>query len=88
MNRLDKLFSDAQPEVASMKGVAYGNAYLALGMLNDQAGRWSRARQYLRRAIGANPRLIGSPSIMRRLFKLMAGQRLMRVARSVSNKAR
>ena len=48
--RLDQLFSRAQPEVACLKSTAYGNAYLALGMLSDQVDDWAVARRYLWRS--------------------------------------
>ena len=60
---------------------AYSQAYLALAMLSDQAGRWPLARHYLWQAIRHQPRLITSPSIARRLIKLLAGQRVFRLTR-------
>jgi hypothetical protein len=78
---LDSLFSHA-PVLSARRRTAYGNAYLALTMLSDLAGRWGLARHYLWQAIRSNPRLIGSPSIRRRLVKLIAGQRVLRFARS------
>lgn len=81
LRRLDKLFADAGPELASMRHTAYGNAYLALGMLSDQAGRWRIARHCLRQAIKANPRLIASYSVVRRLLKLYLERRLRTLTR-------
>jgi tetratricopeptide (TPR) repeat protein len=60
IERLDLLFAQAQLKSMSLKSVAYGNSYLALAMLSDQAGRWGSGRQYLRQAVKANPRLAGS----------------------------
>jgi hypothetical protein len=78
---LDNLFSHT-PVLHPQRRTAYGNAYVALAMLSDQAGRWGLARQYLWRALRSNPRLIGSRSFVRRLFKLLAGQRVLRLMRS------
>ncbi|MBI5568277.1 MAG: glycosyltransferase family 2 protein [Chloroflexi bacterium] len=78
---LDDLFLRT-PALRARRRTTYGNAYLALAMLNDQAGHWGPARRNLRQAITANPRLLGSPSIVRRLLKLLAGQRLRRLIRS------
>jgi tetratricopeptide (TPR) repeat protein len=74
IKRLDRLFAQAQPEAMSLRSVAYGNSYLALAMLSDQAGRWGSGRLYLRQAIKANPRLAGSPSVVRRYAKLSLGR--------------
>lgn len=70
------------PALRAQQRTAYSQAYLALAMLSDQAGRWGLARPYLWRAIRSKPRLITSPSIVRRLVKLMLGQRVLRLARS------
>ncbi len=83
LKQLDTLFLTASPDLGSMRGRAYGNAYLALGMLSDQAGNWSRARGYLFRAVAANPRLLGSASIVRRIVKLCLGRRLVDIARNL-----
>ena len=81
LKRLDALLDTADPTLRQARGKAYGNAYLALGMLSDQAGRWAEARSYLLRAIKANPSLAASPSVARRLVKLCSGRRLARFAR-------
>jgi len=83
---LNDLFSQA-PALRPQQHTALSQAYLALAMLSDQAGRWTLARQYLWQAIRSKPRLIASPSIVRRLLKLLAGQRIMRLARPASGKA-
>lgn len=74
---LNGLLSSETAPFAALKPVASGNAYLALGMLSDQAGRCVAARRYLWRAIGANPRLI-TVSVIRRLLKLSLGCWLLR----------
>ncbi len=76
MHGLDALFDDASPEVLSMQPDAYGNAYLALAMLSDQAGRWGPARRYLLQAIRYHPALLRDRKIIRRMLKLIAGKRL------------
>ena len=73
--RLDQMFSHAQPEVLSLKGTAYGNANLALAMLNDQAGRWGAARRFYGQAIRENPRTLGSYDLGRRYVKTLLGRR-------------
>jgi GT2 family glycosyltransferase len=80
---LGAIFAEAGPEVQAHRQAAYGNAYLTLGILNDQAGPWAEARSYLWRAIAADPRLLISYPVVRRLVKLSAGQRLVSVLRSM-----
>lgn len=84
LRRLDSLFIKSGSTLDSMRRAAYGNAYLALAMLSDQAGRWAAARRYLLQAVGANPRLMGSYPVIRRLLKLCAGQRLVSLVRLAS----
>ncbi|MBI5568276.1 MAG: glycosyltransferase family 2 protein [Chloroflexi bacterium] len=74
------------PALQAQRRAARGHAYVALAMLSDQAGRWGRARHYLWQAITANPRLIGSSSIRRRLLKLLARQRVSWLAQSGPDK--
>jgi glycosyltransferase involved in cell wall biosynthesis len=76
IQQLDRLFARSGPEVTALRRAAYSNTYLALGMLSDQAGRWESGRRYLRQAVKANPRLAGSPSIVRRYVKLSLGRPL------------
>jgi len=76
LGRLDGLFASCAPALVPMRRLAYGNAYLALGVLSDQAGCWCRARCYLLRAVKANPWLLASYSVVRRLIKLCVGQRV------------
>ena len=79
LGRLDELFATAEPEVEAMRCSAYGNAYLALAMLSDQAGHWGAARRYLLQAFKANPRFLASCPEVRRFLKLCAGQNLVGV---------
>jgi hypothetical protein len=83
LRRLGALFSTADAEIRSLRRTAYGNANLALGMLSDQAGRWSRSRRYLWEAIRANPDLLGSWPVLRRLLKVCAGKRIVASAQKV-----
>jgi len=83
---LGVLFANT-PALTGLQPAAYGNAYLALAMLSDRAGRWDLARHYLRKAISARPRLITSPAILWRLLKLTAGQRVMRLVRASTGTA-
>lgn len=75
LRRMDALFAAAGPDVQALKGQAYGNAYLALAMLSDQAGDWAAARRYLRKALRWHPALLRDRSVSRRLIKLSLGQR-------------
>ncbi len=81
LRRLDALFANAHSSLKPLQPVAYGCAFLALAMLSDQAGSWNTARYYLLRAVKANPRLLGSSTIVRRLAKLLAGQRMVHFLR-------
>lgn len=74
LHRLNDLIASADAPVREMRNSALGNAYLALAMLSEQANDWAAARRFLRRAIRYNPQLARDPSVMRRLFKLFAGQ--------------
>lgn len=75
LRRLSRLLQEGAPERQQWRSLAYGNMYLALGMLSDQAGDWSQARQYLWQAIRHHPKLL-SPSLIRRFAKLLLGKRL------------
>lgn len=81
LQRLDELFSSADSPVKALRSAAYGNAYLALVMISDQAGDWAEARRYMRQAVRSNPTLLRSAAHMRRLLKLHAGQKLIQVLR-------
>lgn len=72
--RLELLFAYASKPELALKGVAFGKAYLALAMLNDQAGRWKQAKAYLLRAIAACPVLLLDMKVVRRLVKLYIGK--------------
>lgn len=74
LRRLDDLFASAPPSVQALRGAAYGNAYLALAMLSDQAGDWAAARKYLQQAIWSYPPLLRNLAIGRRLLKLHLGR--------------
>jgi tetratricopeptide (TPR) repeat protein len=78
LRRLGVLVARAAPAVQARRAAAYGNAYLALGMLADQAGDWAAARRYLLRAVRFRPRLLRDPMVVRRFAKLCLGQRLVR----------
>lgn len=80
LRRLDALFASASSHVQAMRSAAFGNAYLALGMLSDQAGDWTAARRYLLQAVWHHPRLL-SRSFVRRLVKLVAGKRMVGLLR-------
>jgi hypothetical protein len=73
---LDRLYAEAGPALMSRRRAAYGNAYLALGMLSDQAQDWASARKYMRNAIKINPALLKSYGVVRRLIKLHLGRNL------------
>jgi hypothetical protein len=83
LTHLETLFSTASPALTALCGTAYGNAFLALAMLSDQAGAWGRARRYLLRGMAANPQLLGSPLVLRRLAKLCLGRRLVKLGKSL-----
>lgn len=74
LRRLDALFAAAKLKTRALRGVAYGNAYLALAMLNDQAGHWGAARRNMLCAVRAHPGLLCHPSIVRRFAKLLIGK--------------
>jgi len=70
LRQLDLLFGSAAPAVRAWRRAAFGNAYLALGMLSDQAKSWSAARGHLLRALRENPKLVVAPGVLRRLLKV------------------
>ena len=86
LRQLGALFAAAGPEVQAYRQAAYGNAYLTLAILNDQAGHWAAARGCLGRALITAPRLLASYPVIRRLIKLCAGQRLVSVLRSLGSR--
>lgn len=81
LGRLHDVLAADSSVLAPLRRPAYSNAYLALAMLSDQAGRWNVARRYLLRASRANPRLLISVPFLRRLLKLCAGHRLVDLGR-------
>jgi glycosyltransferase involved in cell wall biosynthesis len=84
LRQLERLFTDTSPGVRLFRRTAYGNAYLTLGILSDQAGDWVTARRYLMRAVTTNLRFLASYTVMRRLLKLWAGRRLVKFLRDRS----
>lgn len=81
LHRLDGVFAYADERVRALRRPAYGNAYLALAMLSDQAGEWALARQYILHAIREHPALVCQPRIARRLVKLSSGKRVINAIR-------
>lgn len=86
LHRLDALLGTAPAEVTAQRGPAYGNAYLALGILADQAGDWSLARGYLLRGLCAYPQLRRNRSVKRRLVKVLIGKRAVTLMRMMARK--
>jgi glycosyltransferase involved in cell wall biosynthesis len=78
---LDRLYGEAGPAISPFRRVAYSQAYLALGMLSDEAGRWGDARRYFLLAFKENPRLARSFILVRRLLKVCTSPRLVRLVR-------
>lgn len=76
LSGLDALFEKAGLSVSRLRHTAYGNAYLALAMLSDQAGQWGSARRYMLRALRAYPPLVLQFGVVRRLLKLTVGRRV------------
>ncbi len=81
LGRLAALFESAGASLDQKRGRAYSNAYLALGMLSDQAGQWTKARRYLVQAMTSWPALAVSPSVILRFAKLCSGQKLVNFVR-------
>jgi glycosyltransferase involved in cell wall biosynthesis len=78
LSRLGTLFAETEPSIERWRRPAYGNTYLALAMLSDQAGNWAAARHYMNQAVKANPHLLTSYPVVRRGLKLYAGQRVIK----------
>lgn len=70
---LERWFTDhaSQPQARARP---FGQAYLALAMLSEQAGRWPDARKYLLAAVRHDPSLLAQASVLRRLGKLALGE--------------
>jgi glycosyltransferase involved in cell wall biosynthesis len=79
---LDRLFAAPTPPPHTLRGPAYGNAHLALGLLFDRAGQWGAARRHVAHAVTSSPRLL-SYSVLRRFIKLCLGQRLVTSLRTL-----
>ena len=82
---LDRLYTHPDRLLQPYRGVAYGNAYLALAMLSDQSGDWPAARRYLINSFKANPRLLKSYPHVRRMAKLLIGPTLAGKTQAVSS---
>jgi glycosyltransferase involved in cell wall biosynthesis len=74
IEQLDILFAHPPRELAVLHATAYGNAYLSLAMLSDQAGDWQSARAYIRKAARENGHLLKDRSFVRRFVKLHVGK--------------
>jgi len=85
--RLDRLLAEGGPELRWRWRAAHAQAYLALGMLSDQAGRWDAARGYFASAMASDPRLLKKSPVLRRLVKVCAGQQLVHFGRLAVRKA-
>ena len=83
LKRLNGLFIQVGIPLRYLRRPAFGNAYLSLGILSDQAGRWAAARRYLWQAVRANPRLLTSYTVVWRLFKLYIAWPLIEMGRKV-----
>ena len=79
---LDRLLA-ASSELRPLSASAYGNLYLAMAMLSDQAGRWKEARRHLREAVRSNPKLLGKAPVWRRLAKLHLGRNALEAVRHI-----
>lgn len=78
---LNTLFGPTNTTLARYRSSAFGNTYLAMGMLSDQADDWPAARHYLLKALQANPRLISQFVVLRRLLKVSGAGRITSVWR-------
>lgn len=85
---LSGLLDQSGPLARSLHSRAYGNAYLALGMLSEQADNWAAVRGYLIKAMRADPRLMRSYPVIRRFLKSCAGPRLARLMRLAGHSKR
>jgi GT2 family glycosyltransferase len=85
LKRLGKLFDQSGLALEPLRAKAYGNAFLAAGMLSDQAGQWGAAKQYLLKALQVNPRLGLNYLFVRRLLKVSAGPRLINILHKTRN---
>lgn len=73
---LNTLFEPAHTTLARYQSGAFGNTYLALGMLSGQTDNWPAARRYLLRALQSNPRLLIKPVVLRRLLKVLGAGKI------------
>jgi glycosyltransferase involved in cell wall biosynthesis len=84
---LERLFAQGGNTLQDVRRAAFGQAYLALAMLADQAGRWGLARAHLVRAVRWEPQLLWQPVTARRLARLVAGRRLVTLLRALGRGA-
>jgi hypothetical protein len=83
LQRLERLFDHAGEKLQRMRSIAFGNAYLALGMLFERAEDWQTARTYLWKAVRTCPRLGTDITVLRRGLKLTMGPQLVRTLRGL-----
>jgi len=76
IRRLGLLFAEGGSAVQLLRRRAYGQAYLALAILCDQAGEWRQARGYLLRAAWSYPPLLSDVLVLRRIVKFYVGKRI------------
>jgi hypothetical protein len=81
ISRLNGLFAQAGLSLRPVRRAAYGNAYLALGLLSDLAAQPQAARGYLLRAIRTCPSLLVTSQLSRKLIKTYLGPRTVRAVR-------
>lgn len=87
LSRLEVLFASANvAEVQALRGIAFGNAYLVLAMLSDQAGQWRPARRYILRSLRSYPAFVFRPGFVRRLAKLLLGKHLINWLRGLRHR--
>lgn len=72
----------------SMRQRASANVHLALSLLTESTGAWASARHHFYRAIGAQPKLLLSYTMLRRLLKLQAGDQITGILRKTRGSLR
>jgi hypothetical protein len=70
---LSEVFQNADAALAAQRGTTYGNTYLALGILSDQANQQAAARHYLWTALHYRPAFLIDYPFMRRFIKVSTG---------------
>ncbi len=81
---LRTLYGSPPANLVPYRRMALGCAFQALAMLYDQAGDWGESRRLLLRALRADPALVASPVVLRRLAKVVAGKRAALLARATA----